>query len=188
MLKWRIGDVTITCIVEGAYTFPGPFLLPAATTEELAEIAWLKPYFIDAESNVTLSVQALFIDAPGIRIVVDTCMGNDKTRAGGAGNMLKTDFLERFEAAGFSRDSIDVVLCTHLHLDHVGWNTMLVDGRWTPTFPKARYLIGRTDSTIGARSREATIQCFLRTRCSLWLTPAWWTWSNSTTVFARKSC
>lgn len=59
--------------------------------------------------------------------------------------MMQTDFLERFEAAGFPRDSIDIVLCTHLHIDHVGWNTMLKDGRWVPTFPKARYLIGRTE-------------------------------------------
>ena len=58
---------------------------------------------------------------------------------------MQTGFLKDFEAAGFSRESIDVVLCTHLHIDHVGWNTMLVDGKWVPTFPNARYLMGRAE-------------------------------------------
>jgi glyoxylase-like metal-dependent hydrolase (beta-lactamase superfamily II) len=144
MLEWKVGEVTITCVVEGAFALPGSMLFPAATAEALDAIDWLKPRFIDADHNVTLSIQALFVRTPDKLIMVDTCMGNDKRRAA-AGNMLKTDFLQRIQAAGFAREDVDVVLCTHLHLDHVGWNTMLVDGRWIPTFPNARYLIGRTE-------------------------------------------
>jgi glyoxylase-like metal-dependent hydrolase (beta-lactamase superfamily II) len=144
LLKWKIGDVTITCVVEDAATLPGSILFPGATAEGFAAIPWLAPRFINTAGEVTLSIQALFVETPDKRIVVDTCMGNDKTRAG-AGAHLNTDFLARFEAAGFKRDTIDVVLCTHLHFDHVGWNTMLVDGRWVPTFPKARYLFGRAE-------------------------------------------
>ena len=59
--------------------------------------------------------------------------------------MLQTSFLTDIEAAGYPRESIDTVLCTHLHVDHVGWNTMLVDGEWVPTFPNARYLIGEKE-------------------------------------------
>ena len=81
----------------------------------------------------------------GRRIVVDTCIGNDKTRSNPFWNQLHGPFLEDLARAGFARETIDLVVCTHLHVDHVGWNTMLVDGRWVPTFPRARYLLGRTE-------------------------------------------
>ena len=77
--------------------------------------------------------------------MVDTCVGNDKERGNPAWNQLQTAFLDDMEKAGYVLDAIDNVLCTHLHIDHVGWNTMLVDGKWVPTFPKARYLIGQVE-------------------------------------------
>lgn len=144
MISWTIGAVRITAIPEGGYAFPHDFLLPASTLADLQAIEWLDaPFFVDG--TLALMVQAFVIEAPGRRIVVDTCMGNDKPRSSPASHMLQTDFLVRFEAAGFARDTIDTVLCTHLHVDHVGWNTMLEDGRWVPTFPNARYLIGRAE-------------------------------------------
>ena len=80
------------------------------------------------------------------RIVVDTCLGNDKQgRRIPTWNNLQGPFLADLAAAGYPRESIDTVLCTHLHVDHVGWNTMLVDGQWVPTFPQARYLMGRVE-------------------------------------------
>jgi glyoxylase-like metal-dependent hydrolase (beta-lactamase superfamily II) len=145
MLSWTVGDVTISAIVESEVALPCDMLLPGSTLEEMRAIEWLSEPFVTAEGFLPLCVQAFVIKAAGRRIVVDTCMGNDKPRTGGAGNMLQTDFLQRFEAAGFARETIDTVLCTHLHIDHVGWNTMLEDGRWVPTFPRARYLIGRTE-------------------------------------------
>ena len=106
-----------------------------------------------------MSVHAFVIESPGHRMVVDTCIGNDKRRAFPGWNMLQLPFLADLEKAGFARDSIDRVLCTHLHVDHVGWNTMLVDDKWTPTFPRARYLIGRFTLTLSASRRFARDCC-----------------------------
>jgi glyoxylase-like metal-dependent hydrolase (beta-lactamase superfamily II) len=145
LLKWRIGDVTVTRIVELDAIGGSRFILPEATPEAVAEIGWLAPHFADADGKLKMSVHALVVETPSVRIMVDTCIGNDKPRAIRTWNLMQTGFLTELEAAGFSRDSFDVVLCTHLHVDHVGWNTMLVDGRWIPTFPNARYLMGRTE-------------------------------------------
>lgn len=141
----KIGDVRVTIIPESDFILPCGMLLPGVTAPELLAIEWLEEPFVTATADVRLTVQAFVVETPERRIVVDTCMGNDKKRTAGAGHMLSTDFLDRLEAAGYSRESIDVVLCTHLHVDHVGWNTMLEDGRWVPTFPAARYLIGRVE-------------------------------------------
>jgi glyoxylase-like metal-dependent hydrolase (beta-lactamase superfamily II) len=92
-----------------------------------------------------MSLHALLVDAPDFRLVVDTCVGNGKPRTIPALNMMETSFLVDLEAVGWPRDSVDGVLCTHLHVDHVGWNTMLQDGRWLPTFPRARYYMARTE-------------------------------------------
>lgn len=93
-----------------------------------------------------MSIHALIIEAPGRRILVDTCLGNDKQgRKIPTWNDRHGRFLEDLAEAGFARETIDTVLCTHLHVDHVGWNTMLVDGEWVPTFPNARYLFGRVE-------------------------------------------
>lgn len=144
MLKWKIGDVTVTSVLESQMPIDCTMLFPKSTREEIAAIPWLTPHFINDECEALLCVQSLVVETPSTRLVVDTCVGNDKRRSA-MGNMLKTDFLERLSAAGFPRESIDTVMCTHLHIDHVGWNTMLVDGRWVPTFPRARYLIARTE-------------------------------------------
>lgn len=91
-------------------------------------------------------LQSWLIEADGQRILFDTGAGNDKHRPGiGVFSNLSTDFLGRLADAGFSRESIDVVVCSHLHIDHVGWNTMLVDGEWVPTFPNARYVFPAID-------------------------------------------
>ncbi len=81
------------------------------------------------------------VDVDGVRIAVDTCVGNDKERSNPGWAHQHLPFLDDMTAAGFAPDSVDVVVCTHLHVDHVGWNTMLVDGRWVPTFPNARYVL-----------------------------------------------
>ena len=79
-------------------------------------------------------------------MIVDTCLGNDKeNRRIPTWNKLQTSFLADLAAAGYARETIDTVICTHLHVEHVGWNTMLVDDRWVPTFPNARYLMGRVE-------------------------------------------
>ncbi|HJW68857.1 MAG TPA: MBL fold metallo-hydrolase [Candidatus Binatia bacterium] len=145
MNRWRIGDVTITRIVELEATGGSRFILPDATPETVLAHRWLQPHFIDERGRLRMSVHALVVDTPAQRIMVDTCIGNDKERSIPAWSKLHGPFLDDLAAAGCPPDSIDTVVCTHLHVDHVGWNTMLVNGRWVPTFPKARYLTERTE-------------------------------------------
>ena len=145
-MKWRIGRVTVTKIVEMEVTGGSRFILPDATYEAVLPIGWLQPHFADERGRLKMSIHALVVETPERRIVVDTCLGNDKqNRRIPSWNNLQGSFLADLALAGFPREAIDTVMCTHLHVDHVGWNTMLVDGRWVPTFPKARYLMGRTE-------------------------------------------
>jgi glyoxylase-like metal-dependent hydrolase (beta-lactamase superfamily II) len=145
MNQWQVGDVKITRIVELEIAGGTRFILPDATREACLPIEWLRPHFMDAEGNLIMSVHALVIDTGSRRIIVDTCIGNDKERSIPAWTHLQTSFLEDLEGAGYPRTSIDTVLCTHLHVDHVGWNTMLEAGRWIPTFPNARYLLAERE-------------------------------------------
>jgi glyoxylase-like metal-dependent hydrolase (beta-lactamase superfamily II) len=146
MQKWRIGRVTVTKIVELEVTGGSRFILPQATYEEILPIAWLQPHFADERGRLKMSIHALVVETPGRRIIVDTCLGNDKqNRRIPTWNNLQGPFLADLAAAGYPRESIDTVLCTHLHVDHVGWNTMLVGDKWVPTFPRARYLMGRVE-------------------------------------------
>lgn len=105
----------------------------------------LYPHFGTPEGHLRIAVHALLVEAPGLRLVVDTCIGNDRPRRMTGEVPLQTDFLAKLTAAGRTRESVNAVVCTHLHVDHVGWNTMLSDGKWIPTFPNARYLIGREE-------------------------------------------
>jgi glyoxylase-like metal-dependent hydrolase (beta-lactamase superfamily II) len=145
-MKWRIGAVTVTKIVELEVTGGSRFILPQATPEAILPIEWLRPDFADERGRLKMSIHALVVETPSRRIVVDTCLGNDKeNRRIPTWNKLQTRFLADLAAAGYPRETIDTVICTHLHVDHVGWNTMLVGGRWVPTFPRARYLMGRVE-------------------------------------------
>ncbi|HKI73454.1 MAG TPA: MBL fold metallo-hydrolase [Pseudomonadales bacterium] len=145
MNRWQIGAVKITRIVELEVTGGSRFILPQATRDAVKHMQWMKPHFMDDEGNLVMSVHALVVETAGRRIIVDTCIGNDKERAIPAWNKLQLPFLDDLKAAGYDRMDIDTVLCTHLHVDHVGWNTMLVDGKWIPTFPNARYLLDRAE-------------------------------------------
>lgn len=146
MANWTVGDVKITRIVEIEAALPlggEDSMVIKAYPEALQKINWLQPHFATPEGHAKFAVQAILIETPTKRIIVDTCIGNEKkNRVNPFFNDLQTPFLEHMEEAGWTRDSVDIVLCTHLHVDHVGWNTMLENGKWVPTFPKARYLIG----------------------------------------------
>lgn len=142
MLRWKVGDVTVTSVCEIEATIPGDLLIAGATTEAVAGFPWLRPHFAADDGQIVMRIQALVVESAGRRIVVDTCVGNDKQgRVNPAFDLLQTPFLADLAAAGFERESIDTVVHTHLHVDHVGWNTMLVDSAWVPTFPNARHLI-----------------------------------------------
>ncbi len=143
--RWQIGSVTVTRVVEMEMAGGTRFILPDATPEACAELDWMAPHFMTPEGKLIMSVHALIIDTGSRCIMVDTCIGNDKTRNVPAWNDLQTAFLTDIERLGYPREHIDTVLCTHLHVDHVGWNTMLVDGQWQPTFERARYLFAETE-------------------------------------------
>ena len=145
-MKWWIGEVTVTKIVELEVTGGSRFILPQATPEAIIPIGWLRPDFADERGRLRMSIHALVVETPSRRIVVDTCLGNDKeNRRIPTWNNLQTSFLADLAAAGYPRETIDTVVCTHLHVDHVGWNTMLTDRGWVPTFPSARYLMGHVE-------------------------------------------
>jgi len=148
-LRWQIGDVRVTRVVDATAHDEGTriseFILPMATPDALAPLAWLRPDYVDPEGRPKLSVHALVLETPTKTIVVDTCHGNGKQRTIEFWSMRSSPFLEDFARAGFDTDTIDVVVCTHLHLDHVGFNTVLRDGVWTPTFANARYLMSRAE-------------------------------------------
>ena len=145
MNQWKIGNVTVTRVVEMQVNGGTKFILPDATREACLSIDWMQPHFMDENGNLIMSIHALVVDTGEKRIIVDTCIGNDKKRNIPSWSNLQTDFLSDLVKSGYSRESIDTVMCTHLHVDHVGWNTMLVDGKWVPTFPNARYLIAEKE-------------------------------------------
>jgi glyoxylase-like metal-dependent hydrolase (beta-lactamase superfamily II) len=145
-MHWKVGSVKITKIVELETTGHTRFILPQATHEETRNLPWLVPHFATEEGRLKMSIHALVVETPSRRIVIDTGLGNDKQgRNVPTWNDRKTPFLETMTAMGFPPESIDTVLCTHLHVDHVGWNTRLEGERWVPTFDKARYLFGKTE-------------------------------------------
>jgi glyoxylase-like metal-dependent hydrolase (beta-lactamase superfamily II) len=143
---WKVGKVKITKIVEMETVGSTRFILPAAGSEEIRKLPWLIPHFATEEGRLKMSIHSLVVETPTRRIVVDTGLGNDKQgRSIPVWNNRQGRYLETMREAGFAPDSIDTVLCTHLHVDHVGWNTRLVDGSWLPTFTKARYVFGRRE-------------------------------------------
>jgi glyoxylase-like metal-dependent hydrolase (beta-lactamase superfamily II) len=142
-----LGRIRVSAVIERAGPTPPTWLLPDATPEAVERHReWLAPHFLDAKGRFLLSIHTFVVRTPDLTVLVDTCVGNDKDRGGRAPfHMMHTSFLEDLVAAGVAPDAVDVVICTHLHVDHVGWNTRLADGRWVPTFPRARHLFGRRE-------------------------------------------
>jgi glyoxylase-like metal-dependent hydrolase (beta-lactamase superfamily II) len=148
-MQWRIGDVRITRVRE---TDLNNFTAESYLRIERRDLdpfrSWMKPY-LGAQDELLMSVHAFCIEADGLRIVVDTCIGNDKHFGPSPFmdifNGLQTSFLDDLTRAGFGRDAVDCVVCTHLHVDHVGWNTVQENGVWVPTFRRARYVMSKPD-------------------------------------------
>lgn len=142
--QWQIGDVRVTRVLEQEAPLPPEALIANIDPARLAEHrTWLEPHFMTADGQIVLSIHALVVESGGKTIVVDTCMGNDRPLPRDMGP-LQTDFLEQLERV-VKREQVDYVLCTHLHFDHVGWNTMKLGDRFVPTFPNARYLFARIE-------------------------------------------
>ncbi len=142
VLTWQVGDVVVTRVVEGISEFPRGFL-PALTDERLDECGgWIAPYVRADRRRLLLSTHSFVLQTPSATIVVDTCVGSHTIRP------MQSDptFADRLAAAiPGGLGAVDAVVCTHLHMDHVGWNTTWVDGRWEPTFPNARYLVSKPE-------------------------------------------
>lgn len=144
--KWQIGDVEIVRIVE-VNDHEDPFsMLSEDLSPELAlKHKWLFPNFATPDGRMKLSFQAFVLKSGKDRVMIDTCIGNDRAREFDIFTNMHTSFLEDLAFAGYPRESVTKVLCTHLHFDHVGWNTMKVGGKFVPTFPNARYLFGKKE-------------------------------------------
>jgi glyoxylase-like metal-dependent hydrolase (beta-lactamase superfamily II) len=152
LLRWQVGEVRITRVQE--IEAPGMrFIIPNATIDNLARVPWLTP-FLASNSDAVGSVHALILEVANRCIIVDTCVGNDKTRRIPPWNKRQGPFLTQLTEAGFPPERIDTVICTHLHTDHVGWNTRLIDEQWVPTFPQARYLVARPEWEHWSRTEE----------------------------------
>jgi glyoxylase-like metal-dependent hydrolase (beta-lactamase superfamily II) len=143
--RWTIGDVTVSALVERRSETPLGFL-PSASQETIAaHRGWLRPWALGEDDQLRFVIQALCLEVGGQRIVVDTCVGPRRLPEIYAWIANDGSFVEDLGAAGFGRDDVDLVICTHLHFDHVGWNTIREDGGWVPTFRRARYLISRPE-------------------------------------------
>ncbi|HET6858441.1 MAG TPA: MBL fold metallo-hydrolase [Streptomyces sp.] len=143
---WNVGDLAVRRIDE--IPLPpqtGPWLLPRATPEIVARTSWLRPDFADQGHLLRLASHSFAVEVGGLRVLIDTGIGNGKPRANPAWNNLNTDYLQRLTEAGFAPETVDLVVLTHLHTDHVGWNTTAVGDEWAPTFPNARHLTARTE-------------------------------------------
>ena len=145
-LSWQIGDIEIFQIVE---LEAGKIIQEAikdATPDALSKIDWLYPNFVNEKGELKALVQSFLIRTKDKNIIIDTCNGNDRKRIDiPEWSDLNTNFLKNLETIGLSRDQIDIVACTHLHMDHIGWNTLFQDGQWIPTFPKAKYLFAKKE-------------------------------------------
>jgi glyoxylase-like metal-dependent hydrolase (beta-lactamase superfamily II) len=140
-VRIRIGEVIVTRIEESVFRFPIEHLIPRATGPDLErERSFIHPTYASATGHADLAISALVVETEGKRILVDTCIGPEHPH----GNPTST-FLHDLTSAGFEPDSIDAVVCTHAHFDHVGWNTVVVDGIRRPTFKNATYLLSRDE-------------------------------------------
>ena len=161
---FRLGDMTIHRIVEMEISFASALsFLSGLTPELLAENRkWLRPAALDAEDQLILCFQSYIVRTPHHTILIDSCVGNDKARRDWPVWDHRTDhrYMGNLALAGFHVEDIDFVLCTHLHGDHVGWNTRLEDGRWVPTFPNARYLFSEKELAYWTdRTKKTPVQC-----------------------------
>jgi glyoxylase-like metal-dependent hydrolase (beta-lactamase superfamily II) len=145
----RLGDLTIARALEMIMPFERQAFFPETTPAEWAPYeSWLKPKAIDPETGALLfPIQSYVVRTPRHTILIDTCVGNHKERPTRPPWHQKTDDTYRRALAGLglAPEAIDYVLCTHLHSDHVGWNTRLESRRWVPTFPNARYVFTKKE-------------------------------------------
>jgi glyoxylase-like metal-dependent hydrolase (beta-lactamase superfamily II) len=159
-LTFAVGDMTVHRVIESESPLFEPLTFFPTLTRELLEenLSWLKPDFIDpASGQLMLCIQSHIVRTPHHNILIDSCVGNHKERtAYPFWNQMTSDRYEKnLAATGLSVNDIDFVMCTHLHVDHVGWNTKLENGRWIPTFPKAKYVFADRELAFWTEKERA---------------------------------
>lgn len=151
-----IGKIEISRVEEMIWTISPRFLFADTSYDDLEPYReWLVPHFCTEDLKLRLSIHTFVVRTPHHTILVDTCIGNDRKRDLPVWSNMQTDYLKRLSAAGIHPEAVDYVFCTHMHVDHVGWNTHLQDGKWVPTFPHARYLFHRQEWEHWKNTREA---------------------------------
>lgn len=148
MMSWQVGDVKVTRIVE-VFNFTDHINMSIAdaTPEEVIALKWLHPHYATPDGQQRMNFQGFVVQTPDHNIVVDSCIGAGREREFDVFTDLPEGFIEDLESLGITRQDIDIVMCTHLHFDHVGWNTFKdpATGAYVPTFPNAKYLFGQTE-------------------------------------------
>lgn len=146
----KIGDISIDVAVEMAIDdgFPANMLVPSfemSIVEQNRDL--LVPFcFNPATGGLKLSIHSWVMRVGKEVILIDTCNGNDKERPNfELAHKLNLPYLEKLAALGVKPEDVTMVMCTHLHVDHCGWNTRLKDGKWVPTFPNARYVFSKAE-------------------------------------------
>lgn len=145
-----VNDISIRRVVEQEGPFFAARELFAGLTPQMLDESrdvLKRMNAIDDRDVLIFCFQSYVVKTPHHTILIDSCIGNDKPRPGRPAWNMKTDqdYARAMRAAGVDIDDIDIVMCTHLHVDHVGWNTRLDNGRWVPTFPNARYVFGQRE-------------------------------------------
>ena len=148
-MEWQVGKLRIHRIEE----MIGPMFDPVRFFPDFdpavfeANRDWLFPDHVEeASGRIVASMHSYLIDTGQHKILIDTCIGNDKPRMPFRNwHEMQTPWFENLRATGVKAEDIDFVMCTHLHVDHVGWNTQLKDGQWVPTFPNAKYIFAREE-------------------------------------------
>jgi glyoxylase-like metal-dependent hydrolase (beta-lactamase superfamily II) len=154
--SWKVGSTRVTAVVEAQTDgIPPQFFFPEADAATIGRHPWLLPHYAQEPGTLSLRVQAFVVEAGGRLVVVDPCVGNGRERESPFWNDQRWPFMDRFRAAGFDPADVDLVVYTHLHADHVGWATHRVDGRWVPTFTRARHLFVERELDDLRSRREA---------------------------------
>ncbi|HEY3729810.1 MAG TPA: MBL fold metallo-hydrolase [Steroidobacteraceae bacterium] len=156
MRTWRIGRVEITRLVEvWKWEDDISMALEGGKPEMVLAHPWLLPHHATPGGRMFINFQGFVAKAGNRRIMIDTCIGADRERQFPVFTHMHTTFLQDLASIGIAPADVDTVLCTHLHFDHVGWNTQLVTGQWVPTFPNARYLFSRREYDFWQMLRDS---------------------------------
>jgi len=162
--SFAIGNIRLTKVVDSLEATSPRFLyIDKQRSDFDPHLEWLQPHFLDTEKNILLSIHTFLVRTTHHTILIDTCIGNDKDApAFPQWTGRKGSYLQDLTAVGCAPEAVDYVFCTHMHIDHTGWNTRLQDGRWVPTFPNATYLFNKREWEHWQDAQDAMDQAVVR--------------------------